>query len=209
MRYHNAYTALYCGAEENPVIGITVQKNVEKNALTLVHSANMLHVLKYIPHGVVRFSPEVDDLTETSTSLSIARIEESENELFICTLSRSANNDYLKYVTQSVEDIVKNHGAKVTIPTPDIGGWPANPNCRLLDEIRETYKKLYHEEMQVTACHGGLENSIILNQYPSMNLESISIGPTCRDVHTPNEVMEIDSANKLMDLVCALLASLK
>ena len=209
LRYHNAYSILYTEAEENPKIEITVEQNVEKNALTLTHTANLLHLLKCIPHGVVRFSPDVDNLTETSTSLSIARIEETENELFICTLSRSADNEYLKCITESVEKIAKNHGAQITIPTPDIGGWPANPHCRLLDEIKRVYKKMFNQEMAVTACHGGLENSIILNQYPSMKLESISIGPTCRDVHTPNEIMEIDTANKLVDLVCRLLAALK
>jgi len=70
----------------------------------------------------------------------------------------------LKNITNSIEKIAKIHNASIVIPTPDIGGWPARPNCHLVDEIKRVYHKLYNEEMKVTACHGGLENSIILNQ---------------------------------------------
>lgn len=203
---HSAYVTIFSGAEEAPAMKVTVNKGVTMNAAKLVDSANILFLLNNIPHGVIRFSPDVPDLTETSTSLSVAKM--GENSIDIIILSRSANNDYLADCVKAIERLASVHNATIVTPTPDIGGWPALPNCHLLDSIKKVYKQLYHSDMAVTACHGGLENSIILNQYPSMNLESISIGPTCKDVHTPAETLEIESGNKLLDLICALTTEL-
>ncbi|EMS11470.1 aminoacyl-histidine dipeptidase [Entamoeba histolytica HM-3:IMSS] len=206
-KYHQAYSVLYHGAEEsNPSITVTVEKGITRNAVPITESANILFLLNYLSHGVVRFSPDVPDLVETSNSLSIAKL--NEKELFVCTLSRSSNNDYLKDITECIEEIAKLHGGSISIPTPDVRGWPAKPHCHLVDEILRVYKKLYNEEMKVVAIHAGLENSIILNQYPSFDLESVSIGPTCKNVHTPDETMDIESGNKLLDLICTLLSEL-
>ena len=64
------------------------------------------------------------------------------------TAIKDEDNVYLKHITESVEKIAKNHNAIITIPTPDIGGWPANPHCRLLDEIKRVYREMYNAEIQ-------------------------------------------------------------
>ncbi|KAL7718981.1 Aminoacyl-histidine dipeptidase [Entamoeba marina] len=200
-----AWKTLYGCVEENIKFNVTVENNVNGNVMSVVDSANLLLLLKSIPHGVVRFSSDVEGLTETSTSLSICNVADT---CEIVTLSRSADNQYLDSLVVSIEKLAKLHGAKIEIPTPDIGGWPAMPNCNLLNKLKESYKELYGKEIIVSACHGGLENSIILNQYPNMKLESISIGPTCKDVHTPDEILDVESGNMLLDLLFNLLEKL-
>ncbi|ELP92151.1 aminoacyl-histidine dipeptidase, putative [Entamoeba invadens IP1] len=206
--YHTALCTLYKGAEneEGPKLDIKVTQNVTMNALTLTDSVNFLYLLKDIPHGVIKFSDDVPDLVETSNSLSIGKIDD--DKTFICTLSRSADNNHLAEVVQSIEILAKFHKYVIEVPTPDIGGWPAAVASKLVEETKKTYKELYGQDMKVMAIHAGLENSIVLNQYPNMKLESISIGPTCKDVHTPQETIEIESGNKLLDLVFALLSKL-
>ena len=39
----------------------------------------------------------------------------NENDLFICTLSRSADNNYLSNITQSIEKLIKMWGEKTQI----------------------------------------------------------------------------------------------
>ena len=204
-KIHKCYAEVFEATDSGIQYTIEVEKNVDAEAGSVVDSMNAMLLLKAIPHGVVRFSNEVPGLVETSTSLSIATIKD---DFVITTLSRSADNEYLADITKTIEILVGLFNAKITIPTPDIGGWPAKPDCHLVDVIKKVYHDLYKTDMKITACHGGLENSIILNQYPSMDLESISIGPTCSNVHTADEHIEIESGNKLLDLVCALVTGL-
>ena len=52
-----------------------------------------------------------------------------------------------------------------------------------------TYRKLFGKDALVMAIHAGLECGLFLEKYP--HLDMISFGPTMRDVHSPNERLEI------------------
>ena len=68
---------------------------------------------------------------------------------------------------------------------------------------QSTYEKLFHKKPLVTAIHAGLECGLFREKYP--NLDMISFGPTLRDVHSPNERIEIKTVgmwwNHLLELL--------
>ncbi len=65
------------------------------------------------------------------------------------------------------------------------------------------YKDLYAKEAALSAVHAGLECSTIGAKYP--NLDLISIGPTLKDVHSPDEKMYIPSVKRVVDLLAGTL----
>ena len=69
--------------------------------------------------------------------------------------------------------------------------------------LQSTYEKLFHKKPLVTAIHAGLECGLFREKYP--NLDMISFGPTLRDVHSPNERIEIKTVgmwwNHLLELL--------
>ena len=65
------------------------------------------------------------------------------------------------------------------------------------------YEKLYGEKMMVRATHGGLECAIMGAKYP--NWEMVSIGPTIRYPHSPDEKLEIASVARTWEYLKAVL----
>jgi len=63
----------------------------------------------------------------------------------------------------------------------------------------EIYRHLFGQEPEVKAVHAGLECGIIGEKYP--DLDMISIGPTIRYPHSPEEKVSLSSVEKFWELV--------
>ena len=72
--------------------------------------------------------------------------------------------------------------------------------------IQETYQRLFGKEPQIMAIHAGLECGLFLEKYPQLDM--ISFGPTLRDVHSPNERIEIKTVALWWSHLLELLKSL-
>jgi dipeptidase D len=86
------------------------------------------------------------------------------------------------------------------------GGYPGwNPNMKspILKVASEVFTKLFGKEPDVKAIHAGLECAIIGGTYP--NLDMISIGPTIRFPHSPDEKVNIESVVKFWDFLVEIL----
>ena len=82
-------------------------------------------------------------------------------------------------------------------------GWQPNLSSEMLGVVTSCYKNLFGEEIRVSATHGGLECGLILGKLPHM--DSVSIGSTIRDAHSPNERLKIDSVAKTWKLLQEIL----
>ena len=82
-------------------------------------------------------------------------------------------------------------------------GWPVRANSRLMDICTTEYKKLFGEAMKVEPVHAGLECGNFSTKAP--HLDIISIGPNIYDIHSPAEAMDMESVDKLYELVLNLL----
>jgi len=70
----------------------------------------------------------------------------------------------------------------------------------------EIYRQLFGKEPEVKAVHAGLECGIIGKKYPGLDM--ISIGPTIRYPHSPEEKANIESVEKFWRLVVEALKEL-
>lgn len=68
-------------------------------------------------------------------------------------------------------------------------------------------KKIYGKEPGIISIHAGLECGFFKEKYPDMDM--ISTGPNLFDVHTPQEKLEIASAQRVYRWLTELLAELK
>ena len=73
-------------------------------------------------------------------------------------------------------------------------GWKMNPNSKLLVVAVDQYKKLYGKEPFVGGIHAGLECGLFSEKFPGMDM--VSLGPTMRGVHSPDERMHIPAVEK-------------
>ena len=181
-------------------------ESVEKPTAVIDDSTakRLLYALYACPHGVLRMSDDMPGLVETSTNLASVKMGEN-NRILIATSQRSSVESAKYDVARMVESVFVLAGAAAT-HGDGYPGWKPNPNSKLAKLTAETYEKLFGEKAKIRAIHAGLECGLFLEKYP--HLDMVSVGPTMRGVHSPDERLHIAHTEKFWKLLVALLASL-
>ncbi|MDR1102931.1 MAG: aminoacyl-histidine dipeptidase [Tannerella sp.] len=139
------------------------------------------------PHGVAGMSSEMEGLVETSTNLASVKMKEG-NRIVVGTSQRSSIESAKTAVADQVAAVFRLAGAAVE-QGEGYPGWAPDTRSGILKTAQEAYRKLFGKEPKVKAIHAGLECGLFLEKYPYLDM--ISFGPTLRDVHSPNERIEI------------------
>ncbi len=163
----------------------------------------LLNALYACPNGVIAMSKEMEGLVETSTNL--ASIKTRDYSVHIVTSQRSSVETAKYTVAQQIESIFNLAGAIVTHGN-GYPGWNPNLNSNILKIASQSYEQLFNEKPAVKAIHAGLECGLFLEKYP--HLDMISVGPTMRGVHSPDERLEISTVGKAWEWLVDILASL-
>jgi dipeptidase D len=85
--------------------------------------------------------------------------------------------------------------------------WPYNPVSELRPIMIDVYKKMYGEEPECFASHGGLEGGILMGKNP--NFDIVCFGPNLIGGHTPDERIDIESTQRTWEYLKAVLAACK
>lgn len=161
---------------------------------------NVINAINAAHNGVLRYVPTIPGLVETSSSMGIVTIGEGKAKVQI--LGRSSSETHKDYLCSMLESCFCMAGMKVTL-SGSYPGWDPNPESAMLKTLCTIYKREFGTEPTVTACHAGLECSVILSKYP--HLDIVSCGPTLQSPHTPHERCQISPMPKFWQLVkCAL-----
>ena len=132
-------------------------------------------------------------MVETSTNL--ASVKFVEGDKILITTSQRSDIDSEKYnIAQMVGSVFTMAGAKIE-HTDGYPGWSPNPNSEILTVAVESYKNLFGKEPVVRSIHAGLECGLFLEKYPGMDM--ISFGSALRDIHSPDEKINIETVEKL------------
>lgn len=185
----------------DPGFKVEVEKITErKKVLERKSQDKLIDLLHALPHGVQRMSFDVPGLVETSTNL--ARVSIEDGKAIIGMSSRSAIKSALQDMKDKIRAVANLAGAEVKEDKP-YPGWKPNPKSRILKIAKEVYREMFREEAKVEAIHAGLECGIIGEKFPGMDM--ISIGPTIKHPHSPDEYVEIDSVEKFYRYVLKIL----
>ncbi|KAJ3433201.1 cytosol non-specific dipeptidase [Anaeramoeba flamelloides] len=150
-----------------------------------------------IPHGVIRMSPDVEGLVESSQSVSIAKIVDDVLDVLI--FARSSSLSQMQLLKEKMRAIARLSGADYVEPEgSDFPPWqPQLRNNLLLDIMKKSYTQVYKKEPHCYAIHAGLECSIIQSFYQGMT--PLSIGPTIINPHTTQESLQISTVSTTYD----------
>lgn len=164
----------------------------------------LLNALVAVPHGVIAMSFSMENLVETSTNLASVKFEEGD-KIVVISSQHSSIESSKEYIAAAVRSVFELAGAKVE-HSDGYPGWNPNPKSDLLKVSKEQYEKLFDQKPLVRAIHAGLECGLFLEKYP--HLEMVSIGPTIRGAHSPDERMEIETVDKFWKHLKAILANI-
>lgn len=163
----------------------------------------LLNTLYALPHGVLAMSQEIPGLVETSTNL--ASVKMKNNELMVTTSQRSSVESCKQDAANMVESVMLLGGASVA-HSDGYPGWAPNTQSEILQIAVREYRKRFDIEPEVKAIHAGLECGLFLAKYPGLDM--ISIGPTIKGAHSPDERVLITSVKKywehLLDVLKAI-----
>ena len=157
---------------------------------------DLLDALHGAPQGVMRMSDVVAGLVETSTNTGI--VHARDGTLEAASLTRSSVDTSIDDVGAMLSGIWELAGAEVRMSSR-YPGWRPNPGSPIVRLMSRIHKELYGKEAGIVAVHAGLECSTIGAKYP--NLDIVSIGPTMKDVHSPDERLSIPSVKKVAGLL--------
>ena len=171
-----------------------------KTMFTYKDTSRVLSFLALIPNGVIAMSNSKQGLVETSSNLGVVRTEGDKIEFSV--YARSSVEPSMDYVLCRMERVEKVTGLAMTFEDR-APGWAFNPSSELQKQFVDCCKALYGKEGKVEAIHAGLECGIILEKMGGG--DAIAIGPDMRDIHTPDERLNLDSVRRLYRLVVEML----
>jgi len=164
-----------------------------EKVMTKKSTSKLLNAIYACPHGIKKMSADMPGLVETSTNM--ASVKMIDDKTVLITTSQRSSVESEKYdIAHQVESVLKLAGAEVT-HGDGYPGWKPNLDSQILKVAEKSYKKLFDVEPKVKAIHAGLECGLFLKKYP--HLDMISIGPTMRGVHSPDERMEIATVGRV------------
>ena len=169
-------------------------------------SRRIVTALQAVHHGVFSVVQDLSlgNLTETSSNLAVIRTEDT--QLVINTSQRSSVMSNLTNMVNTVTAVFQLAGADSIIHNDGYPAWKMNPHSRIRETARQCYERLYGTEPTIIGIHAGLECGLFAERYP--HLDMLSIGPTMRGVHSPDERLHIPSVGKVYNLVLEILKTL-
>ncbi|MFW9873767.1 MAG: beta-Ala-His dipeptidase [Candidatus Thorarchaeota archaeon] len=196
----------YNGIEKNMQLSF---KNLEHKVNATVFSediqSKLLDLLYLMPCGPLSVHPKIRAFAFASTNIGIIRTEKI--YIRIRMLHRSFSKYYNIKTCEEVVTLLKMSGLEMTRTiTGSYPPWEPNFNSKLLKLAKESYSELYNREPMVILVQGGLECTLLINLNPGM--EAIAIGPTIRDMHSPNESLNVNSVEKSWNFLINILKKL-
>lgn len=173
-------------------------------------SDSMLTTLGALPNGLVAMEPDMPGLIRTSLNLGQLSGVCGEDGLFrlnTVVMVRSSSDEEKENLAATVEKRLAgatDHGWTVQGNRPsESPAWSPNQNSPLLAKARSLYRELFGKDPKVTSTHGGLETGLFRPRFPSWDM--LSIGPTIRYPHSPDERVLIASVPRSYHFVRALI----
>ena len=168
-------------------------------------STNLIRAIQAVDNGVFAMCQDEALAYMVETSSNTASVQSEEDKVVIVASQRSNVMSNLENMCNSVKAVYELAGAEV-IQNDGYPAWKMNPNSKLVEVARETYKQLFGKEPIVKGIHAGLECGLFSERYPELDM--ISFGPTLRYVHTPDECLHIPTVQMVWDHLMAILKNI-
>ena len=170
---------------------------------TYKDTSTVINLLTLLPEGVIAMSPFVDDFVRTSSNTGIVTTDE--NGVTVAVMARSSSDSEMDALYRTFGRMAKALGVEFLFEDRH-AGWDFDPNSKLANDFVTVYKLTFGEDSKpvVNAIHAGLECGVIVAALNG-DCDAISIGPTLKEIHTPDEALYIPSCEKLWVLLLNLL----
>lgn len=177
--------------QESPAATQVMSEDAQQTLIDLLHAC---------PNGVMRMSDEIAGVTETS--LNVGVISTGAESVDILCLIRSLIDSGREEIEGHLTALSNLAGAEVEF-SGAYPGWKPDSSSPVMAIVKNTYESIYNKEPTIMVIHAGLECGLFKKPYPEMDM--VSIGPTIRFPHSPDEMVLIETVNQYWKLLLAVL----
>ena len=177
--------------QESPAATQVMSEDAQQTLIDLLHAC---------PNGVMRMSDEIAGVTETSLNVGVISTE-AESVDILC-LIRSLIDSGREEVEGYLTALSSLAGAEVEF-SGAYPGWKPDSSSPVMAIVKDTYEAIYNKEPTIMVIHAGLECGLFKKPYPEMDM--VSIGPTIRFPHSPDEMVLIETVDQYWKLLLAVL----
>ncbi|MCB5227631.1 aminoacyl-histidine dipeptidase [Alishewanella sp. 16-MA] len=160
----------------------------------------LLNLLHACPNGVMRMSDDVAGVVETSLNLGV--ITTGGDSVQVVCLIRSLIDSGREHVESVLTSLAALAGVSIKF-NGAYPGWKPDPDSPVMAIVKATYEDIYNKEPVIMVIHAGLECGLFKKPYPEMDM--VSIGPTIRYPHGPDEMVNIETVGQYWQLLLAVL----
>ena len=189
-------------AEPNLTINVIAQA-LPSECFSAESAQNLINFLNVLPNGVIRYSDVIENVVETS--LSVGVLKANDNQVNATILVRSLIESGKAQVTEMLSSLAQLAGANAEFSAPYPGWQPVNDSA-ILRLTQQHYADILGTEPQIKVIHAGLECGLLKKHYP--NVEMVSIGPTIRNAHSPDEKVQISTVQTYWQLLTRVLSAI-
>lgn len=181
----------------------TTDADTPSQVLTQAATAQAIHLMNVLPSGVVRYSDAVADTVETS--LSFGQVVLTADRLECTLLIRSLIESGKAAICQTLSSIATLAGASVQFDG-DYVGWTPDTDSAITATTMQLYTEILDHAPQIKVIHAGLECGLIKTSHPKLDI--VSIGPTIKNAHSPDEMVNVPSVATYWQLLTRILANI-
>lgn len=191
--------------QELSVVEPDIQLNISEienidSVLTPSSQTKLINLIHSCPNGVVRMSDDIDGVVETSLNLGV--ISSQQDEVSLLCLTRSLIDSGRENIESQLSALSQLAGANAHF-SGTYPGWKPDSSSPVMALVKQIYQDIYHKEPVIMVIHAGLECGLFKKPYPEMDM--VSIGPTIRFPHSPDEKVEIKTVEQYFNLLLEIL----
>ena len=177
-------------------------------------TSKIISLLVNLPNGIQRMSHDIEGLVQTSLNLGVMDIiygessypHEVSTELKCRCSLRSSISTEKEEMANRIKCLAETLGGTVTL-TGEYPAWEYRKDSPLRDTMTEVFKEQYGKEPVIQAIHAGVECGLFAGKLPV--LDCVSYGPDIKNIHTPQEAMDIESVRRTWEYTLEILKRLK
>jgi dipeptidase D len=191
VEYQTIEPDLKVVAEKTAMPTVIIDEDTHKKIISSIYTC---------PNGVIRMSSDMENLVETSSNLAVVKTEFK--KVKVECLLRSSLDSAKEDLANRIQSLFELAGAKVSFDG-EYTGWKPDMDSGILRICKQVYKSKFGVVPEIKAVHAGLECGIIGGVNPGLDM--ISMGPTIKGAHSPDERVHIESVRKFWDYVVEIL----
>jgi len=183
-------SSVYEGSKDADVIDVTTTKR-------------LLNFLREHRYGVVAMDDTTPDFVKTS--LNPGKISTTGEHITLLSSVRSSVYEEKKELIDELCKLADEYNIPYTIDGV-YDGWAYNPDSALRNQMVKIYEDMFGNAPKLEAIHAGLECGVFASKIEG--LDCISVGPDILNIHSINEYLPLDSAERTYQYLLKVLEAL-